>query len=113
MISTCSIEQLFNSASLEKAIDFFVECDYKEVTDYELTIARFEKKDILGIADVQNQKIILSEVCMENGIQCIIETMIEEYIHLKYEVKDETRGFQDAAIKELVKILKVKNAYLI
>ena len=50
---------------------------------------------------------------MENGIQCIIETMIEEYIHLKYEVKDETRGFQDAAIKELVKILKVKNAYLI
>lgn len=50
---------------------------------------------------------------MENGIQCIIETMIEEYIHLKYEVKDETRSFQDAAIKELVKILKIKNAYLI
>ena len=100
-------------SSLEKAIDFFIECDYKEVTDYELIVARFEKKDVLGVADIQNQRIILSEICMENGIQCIIETMIEEYIHLKYEVNDETRGFQDAAIKELVKILKIKNAYLI
>jgi len=102
-----------HQSSLEKAIDFFIECDYKEVTNYEVVVARFEKKDVLGLADFQNQRIILSENCMENGIQTIIETMIEEYIHLKYEVKDETRGFQDAAIKELVKILKIKNAYLI
>lgn len=78
-----------------------------------MSIARFEKKDILGIADFQNNKIILSEICMESGIQTIIETMIEEYIHLKYKVKDETRGFQDAAIKELIKILKIKNSYLV
>jgi len=100
-------------SSLEKAIDFFVECNYKEVLDYDIIIARFEKKDILGLADIQNQKILLSEICMESGLQTIIETLIEEYIHLKYEVKDETRGFQDATIKELVKLLKVKNSYLI
>jgi hypothetical protein len=99
--------------SLEKAFDFFIECNYKDVINYDITIARFEKKDILGLADCQNQKIILSEICMDSGIQTIIETLIEEYIHLKYEVKDETRGFQDAAIKELVKILKINNAYLI
>jgi len=102
-----------HQASLEKAIEFFIECDYKEVTDFEIVIARFEKKDVLGLADIQNQKIILSEICIESGLQTIIETLIEEYIHLKYEVKDETRGFQDAAIKELVNLLKVKNSYLI
>ena len=102
-----------HQSSLEKAIDFFIECNYKEVTDYEIIIARFEDKKILGIADYENSRIILSEICMESGLQTIIETVIEEYIHLKYEVKDETRGFQDAAIKELVKLLKVKNSYLI
>lgn len=102
-----------HQSSIEKAIDFFVECDYKEVTDYEVVVARFEKKSVLGFADIEKQRIVLSETCMDSGIQTIIETMIEEYIHLKYEVKDETRGFQDAAIKELVKILKMKNAYLI
>ena len=100
-------------STLEKAIDFFIETDYKQVTDYEWVVVKFDKKDILGMADIENNRILLSDICIESGIQQVIETVIEEYIHLKYKVKDETRGFQDAAIKEIVNLLKIKNSYLI
>jgi hypothetical protein len=108
------IEQTpLHTATLKKAFDFFNECKYNEVLDYDVVIARFDRKDILGFADTENQKIVLSEICLDKGTQNVIETMIEEFIHLKYQVSDETRGFQDAAITEIVKLLKVKNTFLL
>ena len=62
---------------------------------------------------MEGKRIMLAEICIEAGLQKVIEVMIEEYIHLKYDVKDETRSFQNAAIAEIVKLLKVKNAYLL
>jgi hypothetical protein len=100
-------------ATLNKAIEFFDEVGYKSPLNYDIVIARFDNKNILGLANLQTLEIILSEICISKGIQCVIETMIEEAVHLKYEVKDETRGFQDAIITELVEILKIKNAYLV
>lgn len=102
-----------SEASLKKALDFFEECNYTKPLNYDIKLARFDKKDVLGFADEKNNCIVLSEVCIAKGIQVIIETIIEEYIHLAYQVKDETRGFQNAAITEIVALLKVKNAYLV
>lgn len=101
---------LFN-ATLSKALDFFNECGYD--IKYPVQGARFDDKNILGFADKQEQKIIVSEICMDRGVQEVVETIIEENIHLKYDVSDETRGFQNAAIQELVTLLKVQNAYSI
>jgi len=102
-----------HKATIDKAVEFFKETDYLGVIGYEVTIARFENKEIYGFADFKNQKIVVSEMCIEKGVQSVIETMIEEYIHLKYEVKDETRSFQNAAITEITNLLKIHNAYLV
>lgn len=100
-------------ATINKALDFFTECNYTNPLQYEIKVARFEKGDILGTIDIDDNCIILSDICISKGIQTVIETIIEEYIHLKYKVKDETRAFQDAAINEIVNVLKMKNAYLV
>lgn len=102
-----------HEATLQKAFDFFRECNYDKVLDYPIAIARFNDKDFLGFADIKEQKIVLSEICLAKGVQMVIETIIEEWIHLKYDVRDETRGFQNAAITEIVNLLKVKNAYCV
>lgn len=103
----------YSEATLNKAIEFFEECNYKKPLNYDIKLARFDKKDILGFADEKNKCIVLSENCIAKGVQSVIETIIEEYIHLQYQVFDETRGFQNAAITEIVQLLKIKNAYLV
>jgi hypothetical protein len=100
-------------ATLKKAEDFFTECNYIKPLQYNIKIARFDRKDILGFAEESTNSIVLSEVCLDKGVQVVIETMIEEYIHLSYQVADKTRAFQDAAITEIVNLLKIKNAYLV
>lgn len=100
-------------STLNKAKEFFEECQYNEPISYEIKLSVFEDKDLLGLANFDNQEILLSEVCFSKGVQCVIETIIEEYIHLQYEVADETRRFQDAVIMEFVVMLKKKNAFLV
>lgn len=102
-----------NKATLDKCYEFLKECNYTGPMDYPVAIARFDDKRYLGFADQDGKRIILSEVCMAKGVQAITETLIEEFIHLKYDVKDQTRGFQDAAITEIVSLLKVKNAMVV
>jgi hypothetical protein len=102
-----------SQATIDKCLNFFEECNYLGPLEYPIVLARFEKKEILGFADMKNKCIVLSENCISGGVQKVIETIIEEYIHLKYDVKDETRSFQDASIQELVTVLKIKNSYLV
>jgi len=99
--------------TLRKCKAFLKECNYDDPFDYKIILARFEDKKIAGFADVENKRIILSEVVFARGVQDVTNAIIEEYIHIKYNVKDETRGFQDAAITELINILKKKNAFAI
>ena len=85
--------------------------EYLEVVgfaiEYPVNLARFDNKQILGAA--LKGEIYISEIGMEQGVGGIVKTLIEEYIHLKHNVKDETRGFQTAAIQELISYMsKVK-----
>ena len=50
---------------------------------------------------------------MDRGIQELVNTIIEEYIHLKYKVRDETREFQHAVINELITYMKKVNSVII
>ena len=99
-------------ATLDKVLDFFKETQYLGVFDYDIRIALFDDKSVMGTVDKQNKRIIISTNTFEQGVQAVIETIIEEYIHLKYDVFDETRAMQDVLIRELVNVLKKKNAYL-
>jgi len=100
-------------ATYEKALEFFVETNYQEPLDYEVKFGMFDDKNILGTINKTENYMVLSNLAFEKGIHTVIETIIEEYIHLKYDCYDETRAFQDAAILEIVNMAKRKNSYLI
>lgn len=78
---------------------------------FEIAVAIFDEKQVLGYA--HDNKIILSDVGLERGINEIVLTIIEEFIHLKYNVKDETRDFQDRVILEFVSYMKKINSFAI
>jgi len=88
-----------NALEFLKKVDFFI--------PYIINLAIFVEKDVLGTKS--EEVIILSDTCLEKGITVVINTIIEEYIHIKYGVKDETRGFQDAIISEFISYMKRRN----
>lgn len=89
-------------AVLNRAIEFFKECNYK--IDYKIEVVSFRRKSILGHAG--NNIIYVSDVAIEKGVHDLCNTIIEEQIHLKYDVMDETRAFQTAAINEMLTMMK-------
>ena len=71
---------------------------------YIIKVGIFEYKEIMGCAD--GDVIVVSDVNLEKGVTDVINTIIEEYIHIKYGVDDETRGFQTAIITEFISYMK-------
>ncbi len=68
--------------------------------DYPIKVCVFESSNILGCAE--NGTIFISDECFTHGKRKVVETIIEEYVHLKYEVNDETRAMQDVLINNLI-----------
>lgn len=97
--------------TIDKALDFFKESDLS--IPFEIKTAVFAKKNILGIADGDTMSIVLSDIALDKGVNDVANTIIEEYIHLKHDVKDETRAFQTAAIGEFITYMKRRNAYVL
>lgn len=100
---------LLGDATIKKAIDFFKEVKFS--IPYKIKTAIFDDKSIMGT--VQNDCIILSEICLEKGVNEIVNTIIEEFIHIKYKCDDETRDFQTSVITEFISYMKNINAYVI
>lgn len=92
---------------LEQAYDFIA--DTKLPINYKWKVVRFSDKDTYGTIDQLNEMILLSESIFEKGLHFILNTIIEEYIHLKYDVRDETRGFQSSIIDEFLSYAKNVN----
>jgi len=74
--------------------------DSKIDIDYDIVVGIFEDTSILGQAD--NNRIILSKEVFEKGKKKIVEVIYEEFIHLKYNLNDETRVMQDFLIQNLI-----------
>lgn len=98
-------------ATLKKAMLFFNECALD--IPYEVIAGNFVSPTILGTTNKKEKLIIVSPVCIEKGINETVNTIIEEYIHLKYGASDCSRAFQTAAISELVTYMKIKNTYVL
>ena len=80
---------------------------------YQIEVARFSNKRILGYADLKRETIIVSEATLDLGTREICATIIEENLHIKTQEFDETRGFQNAIINEFISYaLKTKNRIL-
>lgn len=77
-----------------------------DVDKYDIHVAEFSNKDILGQADEEDNSILLSDRIMSMGQKQIAITIIEEFIHLSTGAKDETREFQDASIGMCVTLME-------
>jgi hypothetical protein len=98
---------LLHQATLKEAMYFFSEVGFE--IPYEVKCAIFDDKDILGTVD--ENIIIVSDICFDKGINEVVNTIIEEFIHIKYNVQDETRGFQTSIISELITYMKKINSF--
>lgn len=99
----------YYKTTIDKALEFFKEVDFQ--IDYPIKVAVFDDKKILGCA--YKGEIILSIICLEKGVNEVVNTMIEEFIHLKYNVGDQTRGFQTSIITEFISYMKKKNSFIV
>ena len=93
--------------TIRLAMNFFNEVDF--TIPYPVIVALFNDKDVLGHA--ANNTIYISDVCLTLGVNEVVNTIIEEFIHNKYQAKDETRAFQTMIIAEFVDYMKKKSAY--
>lgn len=73
---------------------------------YQIEVAVFVNKNVLGCA--YNDVIYLSDIVLGKSIQEIVGCVIEEMVHIKYDVSDETRAFQTAVIEEFVSYIDSK-----
>lgn len=97
-------------AVLEKAKDFFKECNYMDPIKHPIITVMFGDK--ITLASVSGDgEILLSDLALNEGVQKVVNCIIEEHIHITYNVYDETRGFQDASITELINYMKTVNCY--
>jgi len=96
------------SQLLLEVMKFFDECRFK--IPYKVIPVDFDDKNVLGSITEDNE-ILLGLNLFSQGKHQIVNTMIEEFIHIKYNVGDETRGFQNSVIDEFVTYMKTVNAY--
>lgn len=92
-------------AMLKDVMFFFKETNFN--IDYPIEVVKFDNVHVHGKAI--DGKILISSAAFDKGKELVANTIIEEQIHLKYDVKDETRDFQNAVIGEL--IIALKKAY--
>lgn len=95
--------------TIKKALYFFKECGFD--IPYEIRVVISNDKDLLGAA--VDDTIVLTDVCLEKGINEVVNTILEEFIHIKYGAKDETRNFQTATITEFISYMKKLNSFVI
>ncbi len=94
---------------LTEALNWLKEAGLK--IEYEIEIAVFQKKNILGQA--QNEKILIAVQTFDLGKKMLVCTILEEAFHLESALHDETRAFQDFLINKLVTMLEEKTAFFL
>lgn len=99
-------------ATINKAKEFFAECDFEiSFSVYVVDFIVEDKNSIMGLA--HNENILISSYCIERGVQYVVDTIFEEYVHLKHNCSDETRGMQNALISEMINYMKIKNCIVL
>lgn len=93
---------------LTKAIDWLEFAGYN-VSNYKLKIIDTLGDGVLGLADSKTNTIYISKNTFSLGTKYLAGTIYEEWVHLWYNVEDETRSFQDVVINNamgLIELLK-------
>ena len=92
-------------ALIDKALAWFKAVDFH--IPYIIKTATFDDKDKLGSID--QETILISDICIAEGYEAIVKCIMEEFIHIKYQCSDETRSFQNSLINEFFSYMNQKS----
>lgn len=81
-------------SKLNRALWFCKKIGY-DVSQPIMVAASLGEAGILGYADTQLQKIVLSQEVFKRGTKEVAQTLLEEHIHLQFNLLDETRELQE------------------
>lgn len=73
---------------------------------YRIACAEFSDDDILGCAETRTKTIVVSKKHETLSFNELCKTLMEEYIHLRYNVSDESRGMQEAMHEVILSLLQ-------
>lgn len=88
-----------DEARMKKAVAFCNLLGFS-VADYPIRICESLGEGVLGRA--ANEKIYLSKTVLMQGTKMVAGTLIEEFIHLRHGLRDESRGMQNFLFDALV-----------
>lgn len=95
----------YQQSEYDKAISLLAKAKFD--IPYDIKVVDFRRRNQVG--GVSGNTILLGVKNFDEGDHYIVNTILEEYIHIKHQVADETRGFQTASINELVSYMKLIN----
>jgi len=93
--------------TIKDALYFLSECKFE--ISYDIEVVSFFRKEVLG--GVNGKIILIDSRSLEKGVNFTVDVLIEEFIHIKYGVYDETREFQNAIIGEFISYMKTQNSF--
>jgi hypothetical protein len=93
--------------TIKDALYFLSECKFE--IPYNIEVVSFFRKEILG--GVNKNTILIDARSLEQGVNFTVIVLMEEFIHIKHGVYDETRGFQSAIISEFINYMKKENSF--
>jgi len=101
----------FQQAIVNRALEFFKECNYKLEFDYQ--IVEFLNPDTYGQALIKEKVILIGKSAINKGVHEVVATFIEEQTHIKTKAHDETRKMQNVLIDEFINYMKEEKAFVI
>lgn len=90
-----------DNARLERAVKFCKDIGFP-VDEYPILTSEFLGEGVLGRA--HNEKIYLSHRVFMMGTKMVAGTLIEEFLHLKHHIHDETRSMQNFLMDTIVSL---------
>lgn len=91
----------YDNQVLAEALDFCEKVGW--AITFPVEVRETLGQNILGLADTDDQKILISKIAFEQGKAIVIGTLLEEYWHLRFNYEDCTREFQNFLINNLVR----------
>lgn len=88
---------------LDKAVNFIQKIGY-EATPYKITVVETLGHVVMAKALVEDDEIILSKQCFDKGTKYLASTLIEEVIHIRERLTDESRGLQTYLFDKIISL---------
>lgn len=92
-------------ATLSESVAFCKRFEYT-VDEFPIVIVESLGKNVLGLAQVESRRILLARRAIQMGGLTLAATLIEEWVHVKFEYEDCSREMQNWLFEQLTRMCK-------